>query len=99
MKNLFCIIVTYIKPIEEIEKVLQAHRGYLQAGYDAGFLLASGPLNPRVGGLIIGHFHNRQEAEIFTQSDPYFLQNLATYEIIEFSPVLHAEALNSFLQI
>lgn len=97
MKNLFCIIVTYIKPIEEIEKVLQAHRTYLQAGYDAGFLLASGPLNPRVGGLIIGHFSDKQEAQKFTQSDPYFLQNLATYEIIEFTPVLHATVLDSFL--
>ncbi|RDU54829.1 GTP cyclohydrolase [Helicobacter sp. MIT 00-7814] len=97
MKNLFCIIVTYTKPIEEIEAVLPLHREYLAKGYEAGFLLASGPQNPRVGGLILGHFENKQSAEAFTKNDPYAQHNLAKYEIIEFSPVLHAEILKDFL--
>lgn len=98
MKNLFCILVTYTKPIHEIEQILAEHRAYLQKGYDAGFLLVSGPQNPKIGGCILGHFADKDAAIAFTHNDPYYLNNAATYEIIEFSPVLHAKCIKEFVQ-
>ncbi len=98
MKNLFCILVTYTKPIGEIEQILGEHRAYLQKGYDAGVLLVSGPQNPKVGGCIIGRFVDKDHAEAFTHNDPYYLNNAATYEIIEFSPVLHSPLIKTFVQ-
>lgn len=96
--NMFCILVTYTKPISEIEQILAEHRAYLQKGYDTGVLLLSGPQNPKVGGCIIGRFADKESAEAFTQSDPYYLNNAATYEIIEFSPVLHSPLIKAFVQ-
>ncbi|MDD6055883.1 MAG: YciI family protein [Helicobacter sp.] len=98
MKNLFVIRVTYTKPFEEIEKILPRHREFLQSGYKSGNLVASGPQNPKVGGIIIGTFSTKDEAESFFKDDPYALESLATYEIIEFSPVLHCDALKEFLK-
>lgn len=97
MKNLFVLLVQYTAPLEDIEANLAAHRNYLQAGYDKGFLLASGPRTPREGGVIIGKFDDKAAAENFSKNDPFVRQNLARYEILEFTPVLHNALLAPFL--
>ncbi len=50
---MFIAILTYIKPLEEVDRFLQAHRDYLSEHYAAGDFIASGPQNPRVGGVIM----------------------------------------------
>lgn len=97
MKNLFVLLVQYTAPLADIEANLAAHRSYLQAGYDKGFLLASGPRTPREGGVIIGKFDDKAAAETFSKNDPFVRQNLARYEILEFTPVLHNALLAPFL--
>lgn len=97
MKNLFVILVKYEASLDKIEAILAQHREFLKQGYDKGFLLASGPQNPREGGIIIGKFNSKSQAESFTHNDPFYKQNIASYKIIEFSPVLHSEILQSFL--
>jgi len=49
----FIIEVTYTVPMEMIEQTVNEHRAFLQTGFDKGWLLASGPLVPRIGGMII----------------------------------------------
>ena len=95
--NLFIIEVNYTESLEVIDSIVSEHRAYLAKGYEAGFLLASGPRNPKTGGIIIGRFSSLQEARDFTKSDPYYLKNAASYEIIEFSPVLFDEKIKDFL--
>ena len=97
MKNLFIIFVTYTKELVEIEKILTSHREYLKTGYVSGNLLASGPQNPRKGGIIVGQFDNKEAAVNFTKQDPFYLQNAAKYELVEFEPVLHQDFLKEFL--
>ncbi|WP_104722069.1 YciI family protein [Helicobacter mesocricetorum] len=97
MKNLFVILVTYTQKIEVIDEILPSHREYLKKGYESGNLLASGPQDPRVGGIIIGCFADKKEAKAFTQNDPFCLKNAASYEILEFNPVLHHQSLKEFL--
>ncbi|MDE6958473.1 MAG: YciI family protein [Helicobacter apodemus] len=97
MKNLFVIFVTYTQSIEVIDEILPSHREYLKKGYESGKLLASGPQNPRVGGIIIGSFVDKEEAQAFTQKDPFFLKNAASYEVLEFNPILHHQCLKEFL--
>ena len=98
MKNLFCIIVTYTQPLDTIESLLSLHREYLKQGYKKNILLVSGPQNPRTGGVIIGRFNDKQEALAFTRADPFFKNDAATYEILEFTPVLYTDLLKNFLQ-
>ena len=97
MKNLFVILVTYTKELAEIEKILTSHREYLKSGYESGNLLASGPQNRRSGGIIIGQFIDKESALNFTKKDPFYLQNAAKYEVLEFNPVLHQDFLKDFL--
>lgn len=95
--SLFVCLVHYTKPLEEVSQKLQEHRAYLQKGYEAGILLASGPRNPKDGGIIIGKFASKNEALQFSESDPYVKHNVAEYEIFEFEPVLYSEILGDFL--
>ncbi|STQ86573.1 GTP cyclohydrolase [Helicobacter muridarum] len=95
--KLFVCIVNYIKPLDKVEEVLPLHRAYLQECYNKGFLLASGPKNPRDGGLIIGKFKDKQEAILFSKNDPFCQKDIAEYDIIEFDAVLHSSHLNAFL--
>lgn len=83
----FIIKITYTSPIEEIEKVLVEHRAFLQQGYDQKFLLCSGPLNPRVGGIVIAKAENLEKIESFFENDPYNINKLVSYEFLEFNPV------------
>lgn len=98
MKNLFVVLVTYTKSLDIVESFLQEHRAFLKKGYESGNLLASGPQNPKVGGIIIGTFHSKESAENFFREDPYAQNNVATYQFVEFTPVLHNKLLASFLE-
>lgn len=96
--KLFVCLVNYNVPLEQVEKHLSAHRSYLQQGYDDGILLASGPREPRVGGVVIGKFECINCAKAFAKADPFCVNNIASYEIIEFEPVLHSNILDNFLK-
>lgn len=83
----FIVEITYIAPLESIEKVVSNHRIFLQAGYDAGKLLMSGPQEPKVGGIIIVRGETKEEVVSFFSKDPYNLSELVEYRFIEFNPV------------
>lgn len=97
MSALFVCMVDYLQPYEKVQEMLASHREYLKKGYEKGILLASGPRNPKDGGIIIGRFRDKSEAITFSKQDPFCLNNLAQYRIFEFEPVLHSEILTSFL--
>lgn len=84
---MFVIRITYTVPLETLETQLVAHRAFLDEGYAKNWLLASGPQNPRVGGIILALLKDRTTLEAFLAKDPFALQGYATYEITEFTPV------------
>jgi uncharacterized protein YciI len=85
----YVVEITYRVPLPRIEQTVAAHRAHLQTGYDSGLLLSSGPQQPRVGGILIARATGRAELEAFIAQDPYQLEGLADYRLIEFQPVKH----------
>lgn len=83
---MFIINVTYVKPLSEVDRVLQAHRDHLDRHFASGKLLFCGPKVPREGGMIVGRFQDRAEADAFVKSDPFFVEGVARYEVTEFKP-------------
>ncbi|MEH7435853.1 YciI family protein [Neobacillus drentensis] len=96
---MFVLLLKYIKPIEEVEKVLEPHRAYLEKYYSLQKFICSGRQNPRVGGVILSNAENREEVEAIIQEDPFYSKNIATYEIIEFTPTMHAEGFEQFISM
>ena len=50
---MFIFSLSYLKPISQVEKYLQAHIDYLERYYQLGHFIASGRKIPRTGGIII----------------------------------------------
>lgn len=84
---MFIVFITYKKPIETIDHFLSEHRAYLDLGYQKNYFIASGPQNPRTGGIILSQLESRDHLMEIIKQDPFYKHELATYELIEFSPV------------
>jgi uncharacterized protein YciI len=94
---MFIIQIHYKAALAEIDKYLQAHREFLEYYYMQGLLIASGPMTPREGGVIIASGNDREKIENIFKKDPYYLAGIAEYKFIEFTPVKHCDALKELI--
>lgn len=88
---MFIAILKYKKPLSEVDGFLQAHREYLAEHYAAGDFIASGPQTPRVGGVIMIKAENRTGAEAIIAQDPFNINGIADYQIVEFTPTMFCD--------
>ena len=93
----FVVQSTYLVSAEKRDAVLAEHRAFLQVGYDHGMLLASGPQEPRVGGMILARAESRDALESFFAGDPFHQQGIASYQFTEFHPVMHHPLLKEWI--
>ena len=91
------LISKYLKPLEDVDKYLAAHRIFLKEAIDKGELVVCGSLNPRTGGVIISKHSSVGEARRWISSDPFVLNSISEYEVIEFNPTLSAPDFGAFL--
>lgn len=85
---MFIAILTYKKPLGEVDRFLAAHRNYLAEHYAAGDFIASGPQTPRVGGVIMMKAENRVTVDAIIAQDPFHINDIADYQIVEFTPTM-----------
>ncbi|TGN18739.1 YciI family protein [Leptospira idonii] len=83
----FVVLLRYLVPLETVEKFVVVHREYLATGYAKKVLLASGPQNPRSGGVLLARGNSREEIQDFCNGDPFCKEGVAEYQIIEWVPV------------
>lgn len=95
---MFIVQLKYITPLSEVDKYLQAHREFLDYYYKQGLLLASGPMKPRVGGIIIAATNDKVYLESVFKKDPYYLAEIAEYQFIEFTPLMHRDEIKELIQ-
>lgn len=93
---MFVVLLTYTRPLAEIDRTMRAHVEFLEAGYRLGLFLASGRQLPRRGGVILATASNREVVETVMQQDPFVRDGLATFEVVEFRTSLHHPALSRF---
>ncbi len=93
----FVITITFTAPFEKIEAIVPEHRAFLQTGYDRGWLLMSGPMNPRTGGIVIARAPSIEDIQAFFRQDPYALHHVATHSCSEFVPVKRQALVESWV--
>lgn len=91
------IELTYTAPIEEIDKYLVTHREFLETYYANGYFLASGPQEPRTGGIIIALTDDLDALKDIMSQDPFMMAQLAEYRYIKFTPVKHNPVIHELL--
>ena len=94
---MFVILSTYLKNLEEVDGLLKAHRDYLEIGYAKDYFFASGPQEPRTGGVILSQLDCQKTLEDFLAHDPFYLNGLASYEIRRFTPVKYHHVLETLV--
>ena len=86
LRRMFVVLLTYQKPLGEIDRLMKDHVRFLQQQYDAGVFVASGRRVPRTGGVILAHGTDKPGLEAIMARDPFVREGAATFEVIEFTP-------------
>ena len=90
--------LNYIKPLNEVEKYLEEHVKFLEKYYEMGKFVCSGRKNPRTGGIILLNAENLSEVEKIISEDPFHINKIAKYEIIEFLPTKYNKKFEEFVK-
>jgi len=93
------VLIRYRRPIEEVAAFTEAHRDYLRGLEAAGLVLASGPFDPRFGGMMllrVDETATTVEAALdkLRIEDPYIRAGVAQYELFKWVPVIGQEKLD-----
>ena len=94
----FIINIHYTASPERLNEVTPDHRAYLKTKYDEGIMIFSGPRVPRTAGFLFARAENISIIEDMIINDPFKINKIADYEIIEIAPVLWAPELNKIFE-
>lgn len=95
---MFVVKITYLVALDEIDKYVQSHRDFLDEYYKKGLFLVSGPMNPRVGGIIVANGKDKDALMAVLENDPYNKAGIANYEVIEFSAVKYQNEVKAYIE-
>jgi uncharacterized protein YciI len=90
-------IIRYRKPLEEVSRHTDAHRAYLQGLKQEGLMLASGPMVPRNGGMLLLRVPDDEAhatLDSIRDNDPYVRFGVAQYELLPWAVGIGAEDLD-----
>lgn len=96
---MFIVLLTYTKPLEVVDALVPAHREFLQCMYRAGTFLLSGRKEPRDGGVILANAESVQALQLVLAQDPFQIHDVASYQVIQFTPTMARPALQSLVVV
>jgi uncharacterized protein YciI len=90
------ILLTYVRPLDEVDALLPAHAAWLEQGFAQGVFLLAGRRDPRTGGVIVVR-GARDAVAAVADTDPFVAGGVATAEIVAFSASFAADAVRDWL--
>lgn len=97
MSTIAVVVLTYVKPLDEVDAQLAAHVEWLKKGYADGIFLASGRKIPRSGGVILAKGNDMDALRTRLSQDPFQQSGVAKAEIIPFEATMTAPSLQHLL--
>ena len=95
---MYVVLLTYVKPMAEVEAVTAEHRAWLDPHVTSGLLIATGPQVPRTGGVLLARGGGtKAELEALLKDDPFQIAGVASYQVIEFAPGKYHPEMARFL--
>lgn len=85
-RPMFLLLLSYKKPLPEVDRFVAEHRAFLERHYASGRFLLSGRKEPRTGGVILATAGSREEVDTIVREDPFHREGIADYEVVEFLP-------------
>jgi uncharacterized protein YciI len=90
----FVLLLTYVKPLAEVDALMAGHVAWLNEHYASGRFLVSGRRIPRTGGVILAEGDDDAEMEALAATDPFVAGGVATCEVIRFRASQRAPGLD-----
>src|SRR5437773_2008621 len=90
-------LLRYRRPLEEVLKVIDPHRAYTRTLEEQGLLLASGPCDPRFGGVLLLRVPDdavQATLDRIRDEDPFTKSGVVQYELLPWNPVIGKERLD-----
>ncbi|HEV8316501.1 MAG TPA: YciI family protein [Vicinamibacterales bacterium] len=90
-------VVRYRRPLEEVLPHVDPHRAYLRELKSNGLLLASGPQEPRNGGILLFRVPDDNAPAALDRirdADPFTRAGVAQYELLQWVPNIGKEDLD-----
>ncbi|WP_316429697.1 YciI family protein [Klebsiella oxytoca] len=97
MSTIAVVVLTYVKPLEEVDAQLAAHVEWLKQGYAEGIFLASGRTIPRSGGVILAKGDDMAALQNRLSLDPFQQSGVAKADIIPFEATMTSPSLQALL--
>ncbi len=91
----------HIVPFERrAPELIAAHRAFLQAGYDKGDFLLSGPTIPPTGGVLVARAASRAALDAMLAEEPYCKAGVMRFSAVTaFQPTMHQAALRPWFGV
>ena len=86
---MFVVVLTYVKPLPEVDRHMRAHMAFLREQYAARTFIASGRQVPRTGGIILARAASKDALAAIMARDPFCANGVATFDLIEFRTSQH----------
>lgn len=96
---MFVVSLTYKVDLADVDQYIEAHVAYLEKYYQLGNFMVSGRKIPRTGGVILARAQSREALDHILAEDPFFIANLADYEVTQFVPTKVAEGCENFFEV
>ena len=87
---MFIVTLTYVRPLEELDALMDAHVTWLKKHYASGLFVASGRQVPRKGGVILARSGDREALDAVLARDPFVQNGVARTHVLEFVPSMTA---------
>lgn len=83
---MYLMISTYTVPLEEVDKLRDAHLAFLDEKESQGLVVSAGRQDPPRGGVVILDVSSEAEAFAVMADDPYVKGNVGEYRAVGFHP-------------
>lgn len=83
---MFVVLLKFSSNKGQASQCIDAHRQWIQRGFDDGVFLLVGNMQPSLGGAILVHNTSRSKLETRVNDDPFVAENIVSAEIIEIVP-------------
>lgn len=87
---MYVVYLTYFRPVEEVEALLEPHIQWLDRYFDADVFIAAGRKDPRTGGMVLVKDIDRALLDTILAEDPFVA--VANYDVTKINVTRAAEA-------
>jgi len=92
---MFIVSLTYKCSLEKVDEYNYQHTSYLREEYEES-VITVGDRVPRTGCVILSNLKDREILESIIKKDPFYINNIAEYEIIQFNPTMWSGNFHNF---